>query len=133
MSRKYTSALGKSIDMAALALKNEKVRAVGNMNVNARGDTIDSDGNVINDATKRVSTYYNSTTVNKGAVAGTNTAPAPGSEIASAPVQASVSESLTISQPSKTVRSRKPKQAEPQHTEAELKEADAFNEPNPEK
>jgi hypothetical protein len=33
--------------MGALRLRNEQVRAVGNMGVNARGDRIDSKGNVI--------------------------------------------------------------------------------------
>ena len=37
----YRSAQGKMVDMSVLAAKNEKVRAVGNMNVNARGDVID--------------------------------------------------------------------------------------------
>ena len=43
----YSSARGKVVDMGALRLKNEKVRAVGNMGVNARGDRIDSQGNII--------------------------------------------------------------------------------------
>ena len=47
MSKKYRSSQGKMVDMAAIILKNEKVRAVGNMNVNARGDQIDSEGNII--------------------------------------------------------------------------------------
>ena len=33
--------------MGALRLRNEQVRAVGNMGVNARGDRIDSKGNII--------------------------------------------------------------------------------------
>ena len=37
----YRTAQGKSIDMGALRLQNEKVRAVGNMKVNARGDAVD--------------------------------------------------------------------------------------------
>lgn len=41
-NRVYRTAQGKSIDMGALILKNEHVRAVGNMGVNARGDVIDS-------------------------------------------------------------------------------------------
>ncbi len=41
---KYRTAMGKTVDMAALTAKNEKVRAVGNMSVNARGDTIDARG-----------------------------------------------------------------------------------------
>ena len=32
----HRSAMGKSVDMATLAAKNENVRAVGNMKVNAR-------------------------------------------------------------------------------------------------
>jgi len=36
----YRSAMGKPVDMGALLTKNEKVRAVGNMSVNARGDKL---------------------------------------------------------------------------------------------
>jgi len=54
----HRSALGKSIDMSSLVAKNEKVRAVGNMNVNARGDVIDSHGRVIQDNTQRVKQQY---------------------------------------------------------------------------
>jgi sRNA-binding protein len=43
----YKSAQGKSVDFGALRLQNENVRAVGNMGVNARGDRIDVNGNVI--------------------------------------------------------------------------------------
>ena len=40
MTRKvYKSAMGQPIDLGALLLQNEQDRAVGNMNVNARGDT----------------------------------------------------------------------------------------------
>lgn len=63
----YKSALGKPVDMAALAAKNEKVRAVGNMKVNARGDTIDANGKVIVPVNQKVNTSYAKTVVNKGA------------------------------------------------------------------
>ena len=43
----YRTARGKVVDMGSLRLQNETVRAVGNMGVNARGDRIDADGNVI--------------------------------------------------------------------------------------
>ena len=36
----YKSAQGKMVDMGKLMLQNENVRAVGNMNVNARGEVI---------------------------------------------------------------------------------------------
>ena len=40
------TALGKTINMAALVAKNETTRAVSNIPVNARGDIIDNRGNV---------------------------------------------------------------------------------------
>ena len=60
----YRSAQGRPVDMSQLAAKHEKVRAVGNMNVNARGDVIDSNNTVIKDNTKRVKSNYTKT-VNK--------------------------------------------------------------------
>lgn len=59
------SAMGKAVDMNALIAKNENVRAVGNMNVNARGDTIDSVGRVVNDKNARISRMYNKTVGSK--------------------------------------------------------------------
>lgn len=59
----YRSAQGKAIDMSAIASSNERTRAVGNMNVNARGDILDSNNKVIQDSTKRVRTTYNKTVV----------------------------------------------------------------------
>jgi hypothetical protein len=63
----YRSARGKVVDMSALAARNERVRAVGNMNVNARGDTIDSQGNILVPATKKASDKYQNTVGNKSA------------------------------------------------------------------
>lgn len=65
----YRTALGKSVDMAALAAKNEKVRAVGNMRVNARGDTIDSNNRIIKPVTEKVNDRYSKTVGNKSAQA----------------------------------------------------------------
>jgi hypothetical protein len=62
----HRSAKGKTVDMAALRSRNEHTRAVGNMNVNTRGDVIDSNGNVINDNNKRVNEHYMKSVVNKG-------------------------------------------------------------------
>ena len=55
------TAAGKMLDMNALIAKNERTRAVGNMNVNARGDIIDSHNRVITDSSKRINTLYNKT------------------------------------------------------------------------
>jgi hypothetical protein len=63
----YRTAMGKSVDMAALTSKNEKTRAVGNMKVNARGDTIDAHGKVIRTATAKVNDSYNQTVGNRSA------------------------------------------------------------------
>ncbi len=45
--RTYRTANGKQVDMDTLALKNETVIAVGNMNVNARGDVLGEGGKII--------------------------------------------------------------------------------------
>jgi len=64
----YRSAMGKSVDMSAIVAKNEKVRAVGNVkNLNARGDTIDAFGRVIQPATEKISNSYGKTVGNRSA------------------------------------------------------------------
>lgn len=63
----HRSALGRPVDMGQLAAKNESVRAVGNMKVNARGDTIDSHGKVIVPVTKKVGDAYQRTVANRAA------------------------------------------------------------------
>jgi hypothetical protein len=78
MSDMHKSAMGRTVDMAALRAKNEHTRAVGNMNVNARGDVIDSNNDVINDNNKRVNEYYMKSAMNRGVrPTGINTAPSP--------------------------------------------------------
>ena len=67
MARNYKTAQGKVLDMASLVAKNEKVRAVGNMKVNARGDTIDPSGKIIVPVTQKVGEKYQKTVGNKSA------------------------------------------------------------------
>lgn len=50
----YRTAQGKMIDMGALTLQNETVRAVGNMNVNARGDLVSSTNQVIDQRNRQI-------------------------------------------------------------------------------
>ena len=57
--RQYRTAQGKIVDLGAIQLQNENVRAVGNMNVNARGDLIDSQGNSIDSRNRQLSRQYN--------------------------------------------------------------------------
>ena len=49
---------GQTIDMSGLALQNEKTVAVGNMKVNARGDQLDSAGNISKTKTEQAQAYY---------------------------------------------------------------------------
>ncbi len=70
MTRKvYRTAQGRMVDLGALQLKNEHVRAVGNMKVNARGDRIDSNNRPIDTRNQQVSRQY------RRQVSNTNNAP----------------------------------------------------------
>lgn len=55
----YKTAQGKVVDMGRLMLQNEKIRAVGNMKVNARGDLLDDNNNVISSKPEQVNKQYN--------------------------------------------------------------------------
>lgn len=50
----YKTARGRTVDLGALILQNENVRAVGNMNVNARGDVVDSADRVIDSKNRQI-------------------------------------------------------------------------------
>lgn len=54
----YRTAQGKTVDMGAVRLRNEQVRAVGNMGVNARGDQIDRNNNPIESRNSTVNRAY---------------------------------------------------------------------------
>ena len=71
MTRKvYKTAQGKTVDLGALQLQNEHVRAVGNMPVNARGDLLDSRNRAIDSRNQQVARDYRKqiTNVNDGQV-----------------------------------------------------------------
>ena len=55
----YKSANGKMVDMGALRQKNERVRAVGNMRVNARGDQVDDENNIVASRGQQINNQYN--------------------------------------------------------------------------
>jgi hypothetical protein len=57
----HRTAQGRTLDMATLIAKNEKIRAVGNMKVNARGDTIDGKGNIVKPRNQQVTEQYGKT------------------------------------------------------------------------
>lgn len=54
----YRSANNRPVDMDTLRLKNEDIRAVGNMNVNARGDRVNNDNKTVDSRNKRISRQY---------------------------------------------------------------------------
>ena len=57
-SKIYRTAQGRTVDLGALQLQNETVRAVGNMGVNARGDRLDSQNRVIDSKEKQTKRHY---------------------------------------------------------------------------
>jgi hypothetical protein len=56
--RTYRTAQGKVIDLGSILLQNENTRAVGNMNVNSRGDLIDGQNRVIDTRNRRTTKQY---------------------------------------------------------------------------
>jgi hypothetical protein len=63
------------LDMSVFTAQNEKVRAVGNMGVNARGDKIDSAGKVVQSVNDKINEYYSQTVDNPGSTAAIPTPP----------------------------------------------------------
>lgn len=84
MTRKvYRTAQGKMVDLGRLQLQNENTRAVGNMGVNARGDKIDSQNQVVDARPRQVQRQYNrqAATVQPSANEAPRKAPRPKAEI----------------------------------------------------
>ena len=73
-TKQYRTAMGKTVDMGALMLQNEQVRAVGNMGVNARGDKLDANNRVIDKKTRQVSRQYQKQTTSQNLPATTSNA-----------------------------------------------------------
>jgi outer membrane murein-binding lipoprotein Lpp len=63
-SKIYRTAQGKTVDLGTIMLQNEHVRAVGNMKVNARGDRLDSNNQVIETKSQQIQNQNNRTTTN---------------------------------------------------------------------
>jgi hypothetical protein len=62
----YKTAQGKMVDMGALRLQNEHVRAVGNMKINARGDQIDDTNKIVRTKNQQVNAQYAKQVAPKG-------------------------------------------------------------------
>lgn len=61
-SKIYKTAQGKTVDLGTIMLQNEHTRAVGNMNVNARGDLLDSNNQVIETKSRQIQKQNQKTT-----------------------------------------------------------------------
>jgi len=55
----YRTMQGRMVDIEKLRASNEGVKAVGNMNVNARGDVIGSGGQITKSKEDQMKEYYN--------------------------------------------------------------------------
>ena len=84
----YTTAQGKSVDLGAIILQNEHIRAVGNMNVNARGDLLDGSSRVIDQRNQQVTRQMERNT--QPAPTGVSTQPRHTSSVAARRAQAAV-------------------------------------------
>jgi hypothetical protein len=72
----YRTAQGKVVDLGAMMIQNETVRAVGNMSVNARGDIIDSQDRVLATRGEQVNRNLNrQTNANPGPIPTSNRVP----------------------------------------------------------
>ena len=56
--RMYRTMQGRMVDIEKLRAANEEVRAVGNMNVNARGDVLGPGGQVVAPKSEVIQKYY---------------------------------------------------------------------------
>ena len=79
--RMYRTIQGRMVDIEKLRAANESVQAVGNMNVNARGDVLGAGGQVVTPKSQIIKKYYEQP---KGMVSDTpskgKTMPAPKAE-----------------------------------------------------
>ena len=103
-SKVYRSAQGKSVDLGTIMLQNEHVRAVGNMNVNARGDRLDSNNQVLETKPRQIqrqnarTTNVSATEVHSSSLKARRqviSEPEPDQETTVAPIMTSQPETLT--------------------------------------
>lgn len=59
MTKIYKTARGKTLDMDKIKLSNERVSAVGNMKVNARGDKLGAGGQIVAGRNQVMDRVYN--------------------------------------------------------------------------
>jgi hypothetical protein len=103
----YKTMQGRMVDIDKLRAANETVPAIGNMNVNARGDVIGQGGRIVRTKDEVMKEYYQTP---KGAVQDTSVKrPVPQPKPQPQVMNPTVKE--IIQQPTKTVNTFKPKAA----------------------
>ena len=105
--RMYRTMQGRMIDIEKLRGVNEQVKAVGNMNVNARGDVMGVGGNVATPKSQVIKKYYEAP---KGRVDDTPIRAKPTPPTRTAPQPKEV-ETKTVAQPKKVTKQTKSKAA----------------------
>ena len=93
----YKTAQGKTVDLGAIILQNEHVRAVGNMNVNARGDLLDGSNLVIDNRNQQVARQMERTT--QPAPSGVSTQPRHPSSVAARQARTAVQSAPVVADP----------------------------------
>jgi hypothetical protein len=93
----YKTAQGKTVDLGAIILQNEHVRAVGNMNVNARGDLLDGSSRVIDPRNQQVARQMERTT--QPAPTGVSTEPRHTSSVSARRARAAAQAAPTVQDP----------------------------------
>ena len=96
----YRSMQGRMIDIEKLRAANEAVQAVGNMNVNAKGDVLGAGGKVVTKKETVMRKYYEQP---KGMVSDTPTKNKPTAVPKTEPVKQTVQKMASKSAPKKTV------------------------------
>ena len=96
----YRSMKGRMIDIEKLRAANEAVQAVGNMNVNAKGDVLGAGGKVVTKKETVMRKYYEQP---KGMVSDTPTKNKPTAAPKTEPVKQTVQKMASKPAPKKTV------------------------------
>ena len=108
MAKTYRTANGGKVDLGALILSNENTRSAGNMGVNARGDKLNSQNQVIETRNEQIQRAYDMTVRNQ-----------PVDELP----PTSIKHAKKLEKERGTVEKQRPEQAEPRRIKQELPEA----------
>ena len=98
--RMYRTMQGRMVDIEKLRAANESVQAIGNMNVNARGDVLGAGGKIVTPKETIIKKYYEQP---KGMVSDTPTKNKPTAAPKTEPVKQTVQKMASKPAPKKTV------------------------------